>query len=340
MGNREGKRAKTASVIVPVYNTKPFLRRCLASLAAQEYEDLEIVLVDDGSTDGSSEICDEFAENDPRVRVIHQGNRGVSAARNAGMTSSTGKYVLFVDADDYVLPGHVGHLVGVLEQFDAQVSTGMGRMSDYGDGTKGKGNPRAVGAERAIEMLLCYRCPVQVWGKAYVRSFLMDSGISFPEDISVGEDFVFNCRAFQEAERVAVTPRNTYFHCKENPDSVTTRFDPQKWESGLRAMVAIRDSLRFQTPRVIAAWEYANWRTHSDAYDLIVLSRSEKANWEMYERCLAVTRGQALKALRVPVSVRDKLRAVTMSICPKAIPWAMVRRRKRSGTEVSSQAWR
>lgn len=92
------------SVIVPVYNTAPFLDRCIGSILAQTHENLEVLLVNDGSTDGSGGICDGYAHLDARVRVIHRENGGLSAARNDGLDRCTGAYIAFVDSDDYILP--------------------------------------------------------------------------------------------------------------------------------------------------------------------------------------------------------------------------------------------
>ena len=90
------------SVIVPVYNAVQYLETCISSIIGQTYSKLEIILVDDGSTDGSSEMCDKIAETDPRIIVIHQINGGPSKARNAGIDAASGNYVLFVDSDDYI----------------------------------------------------------------------------------------------------------------------------------------------------------------------------------------------------------------------------------------------
>ena len=98
------------SVIVPVYNGEKLLPKCMESLLGQTWQDFEIILVDDGSRDGSGVLCDRYAANDSRVRVIHQENQGVSRARNAGLDAATGKYVAFVDADDYVELDYLEHL--------------------------------------------------------------------------------------------------------------------------------------------------------------------------------------------------------------------------------------
>lgn len=326
------------SIIIPVYNAEHFLKRCVESALNQDYKSLEVILINDGSTDGSAALCDYFASKDCRVKVIHQDNLGVSAARNAGLNIANGEYVFFVDADDYILPEHVSLLVSLLEDYDAQIATATGRMSDYGDCTNKKDNTFTVTMERAVEMLLCYRIPVQVWGKAYRRTLLIENKLFFPEDISIGEDFIFNCQAFQNAKTVVMTQICTYFQCKTNPNSATTRFDPLKWQSGLHAMDVIRKSLNFSSHRIKAAWRYANWRTYSDAYDLIVLSHSETICPNMYAQCLHVTKYDALHALSVPVSLQDKLRALVMRICPKVIPWAMIQRRRLKKIEVDTQS--
>jgi glycosyltransferase involved in cell wall biosynthesis len=94
------------SIVVPVYNVAPYLERCITSLKCQSFPDIEIILVDDGSTDGSGALCDRLAKDDPRIRVIHQKNAGLSCARNAGLDTALGKYVMFVDSDDWVEPDY------------------------------------------------------------------------------------------------------------------------------------------------------------------------------------------------------------------------------------------
>lgn len=104
------------SFIVPVYNVAPYLRKCMDSLLAQDYDDYEIILVDDGSTDNSPQICDEYAEKGSPIRVIHQANAGLSAARNAGIKAAEGKYLCFVDSDDYWEPNVLGNLMAQVER--------------------------------------------------------------------------------------------------------------------------------------------------------------------------------------------------------------------------------
>ena len=105
------------SVIVPIYNTKPYLKECVDSILKQEVEvPFEVLLVDDGATDGCAEMCDEFAAKDKRVRVFHQENQGLSAARNTGIDAARGRYYAFVDSDDVVCPGYLHTLYAACEK--------------------------------------------------------------------------------------------------------------------------------------------------------------------------------------------------------------------------------
>ena len=111
----------TISVIVPVYNVEEYLLRCLESILGQTYRDLQVILVDDGSTDGSSRLCAEFAERDPRIECIRISNSGVSAARNRGLEAAKGRWIGFVDADDYIEAGFYETLVTHLTHSDKQI---------------------------------------------------------------------------------------------------------------------------------------------------------------------------------------------------------------------------
>ena len=111
------------SVIMPVYNTSPYLRQCMDSILAQDIEvPYEVLLVDDGSTDGGGEVCDEYAAKDERVRVFHQENQGLSAARNTGIDAARGRYYAFVDSDDVVLPAYLRTLYEACEKHDAYMA--------------------------------------------------------------------------------------------------------------------------------------------------------------------------------------------------------------------------
>ena len=141
MGN-----SSLASIIVPIYNTRGYLEACVNSLLGQTYKNLQIILVDDGSTDGCGQLCDAFAQKDPRVQVIHQKNNGVSSTRNAGLDAARGDYVYFMDSDDQVTETMVEESVAVMEAEDCDLCVWRMLLRDEGDPSKSRysGCPETV----------------------------------------------------------------------------------------------------------------------------------------------------------------------------------------------------
>ena len=200
------------SVIVPVYNVELYLSRCVDSLLRQTYGELEIILVDDGSTDGSGTICDTYAGQDSRVNVIHQENGGVSAARNAGLAEATGTYVAFVDSDDWLEPTYIEQLAGPLagQAYD-QVVGGM-RSTD-GTAVLGKWIPaletmsKAEFLERFWEFFASGLMVSSVCGKLYRRDKIEQP---FSVEMRCGEDLHFNLSYLKNAGLIALVPTDGY----------------------------------------------------------------------------------------------------------------------------------
>lgn len=325
------------TVIVPVYNVAPFLQKCADSILAQTHTDIELLLVDDGSTDGSSESCDNIAAADCRVRVLHKENKGVSAARNAGLDAACGDWVCFVDGDDWVDPEYVEYLLDLARWGNATIATMRRFTTDFDSSQPAKQTREVWTGEQAVLGTLRYSLPIGCNARIFARNSIDANNVRFFEDLVVGEGFNFNCMAFQAVSRVAVGNRRLYHYRKDNANSVTTKFDVAKWQNGIDAIYRIRERTKFSGKDFERAWEYAWWRTNSDAYDLVVLSHSEEKCPEFYKKVLSETRNGWTSALRTPISAKDRLRAIVMGICPRAIPWAMLQRRKRHHLEVATQ---
>lgn len=163
------------SVIVPVYNVEPYLRKCLDSILAQTYTNLEIIVVDDGSTDGSGRICDEYAAKDARIRVIHKANGGLSDARNAGMAVAKGSYIGFVDSDDYVAPKmyEMLYLFAVKNELDVAMCCAYEVYGDRILGNNKQFNPIILNdREKIVELILIPHgagVQINVWTKLYKK---------------------------------------------------------------------------------------------------------------------------------------------------------------------------
>ena len=193
------------SIVIPVYNAKASLERCVDSWLCQTRKDLEIILVDDGSSDGSGELSDRLAENlDGRVRVIHQENSGVSAARNAGIRAAKGEFLLFTDSDDYVEPDYLEKMAALQENSDADlVLCGYHHLYDGADIVKVPGATHVSAmTEFQQEFLELYKKSDlnMPWNKLY-RKVLV--GV-FDTSLSLGEDLLFNLEYLSKCRRVAV----------------------------------------------------------------------------------------------------------------------------------------
>lgn len=320
---------ETVSVIVPVYNVSSYLNKCIKSICEQDYPYLEIILVDDGSTDNSGKICDSYTAKDKRVKVIHKQNQGVSLARNAALDVATGKWVCFVDGDDYVMPNYVSYMLALALAYNADIALTTQMFGNFDSNKQAKNDSvKAWTAEDAVEAILCYKVPIGCYCKIFKRE-IMETTRFMPE-VFIGEGFNFNIAAFQKSTKTVAGSLKTYYYRRDNPTSAMTKFSIQKCECGLLALEIIKEKLQIHTERIERAWEFANWRTHSDFYDAFILAKAKNEYPDVYNKCLSVTRKDALVALNVPTSRQNKLRAIVMWLCPPLIPFLLKIREKKS----------
>lgn len=206
------------SVIVTIYNLEQYLRRCVDSIIAQTFHCLEIILVDDGSTDASPQICDAYARSDPRVRVIHKQNGGAADARNAGLEIATGEYIGFVDGDDFIMPGMYEALYHACAEYDVPLSM-CGRIEfDVRTGRKRRrfcmNEPVVFSAEKAIEGLLTDNgCDSASWDKLYHRSLF--SKIRYPAGAQY-DDLNVTARLIDKAGRMCHVGEALYVYLRRD----------------------------------------------------------------------------------------------------------------------------
>ena len=221
-------RTPLISVIIPVYNVEKYLRRCLDSVIAQTYQNLEIICVDDGSVDESGKICDQYAVRDARIKVIHQENQGVSAARNRGLDAAEGEYIAFVDSDDYILEDMYKKMLDMLLNYnvDLCVCQWQYEFSDGRQVVKKKNiDPTIYGRKTSLEFArFLYRgnyengVVVAAVNKLYRRA-LLDT-IHFEGRIH--EDDAFNERIMAKNISVYVMEEQFYVYA-QNGDSLTNK---------------------------------------------------------------------------------------------------------------------
>ena len=216
------------SVVLPVYNKTEYLPDCMDTLLNQTYTNLEILLVDDGSTDGSAALCDAYAERDHRVRALHKINGGVSDARNYGIGHASGEYITQVDPDDTVDPDYVEYLYELLVKYDAVMSICQhrvlfhnGKVEDFG----GEGDCKAD-AEWCLERMLYHDViDVSCWGKLYHRSLF--DGFSYPKG-RIFEDHAATYILFMKSPVIAVGFASKYNYIMHDVSIVHDSFSVRK----------------------------------------------------------------------------------------------------------------
>lgn len=203
------------SVVIPVYQAMESLERCVKSWLVQTEADLELILVDDGSTDGSAGLCDRLAAGDGRIRVIHQKNSGVSAARNAGIEAARGAFVLFTDSDDYVAADYLERMGGLQREQDSDlVLCGFHHLYDGADILKLPGETRTceIGQFSGDFLELYEKSYLNMpWNKLFLRERMG----RFDTSLSLGEDLLFNLDYLRRCSRISVLSEPLCYYVQE-----------------------------------------------------------------------------------------------------------------------------
>ena len=226
----EGEGGELISAVVPVYNVREYLSGCLDSILSQTYKNFELILVDDGSNDGGERLCDEYALKDPRIRVIHQENKGLSSARNAGKAAAEGKYITFIDSDDIVHPRYLACLYEELKESGAEVSvtgyrTFKKEKAFYSRLSEGEDTEVISGREASERIIKGHETKmITACGKLY--DMKLKGLLEFPEGKLHEDDFT-TYKVLYACERVAVGSERLY-GMREREGSITSVYDERR----------------------------------------------------------------------------------------------------------------
>ena len=240
------------SVIVPVYNAEAYLRGCVDSILAQTFDDYEVILVDDGSTDRCPAICDEYAAQNPRVRVLHQPNGGQSAAREAGFHASSGKYIAFADSDDHVDPHMYSDMSALAEKYHADIV-----HCDFTAVMPGKEKVCAVpypaglyDKQKLMELVYptmiysgtfyTFSAAPNLWNKLFRRELLGKHLFQVPHEIRNGEDFPVTFSCMLDADSIYFTDKAYYYYCSR-PSSMCHTVNLEELRSHYTLFATIHD---------------------------------------------------------------------------------------------------
>ena len=309
------------SVIVAIYNGEKYLDDCVNSILKQTYTNIEIILVDDGSTDNSGNKCDEYAKKDNRIKVLHQKNGGVSVARNNALSVSNGDYICFMDQDDYLSDDYISYLFDLIKSNDAEISlvphvvySSKGKK-DYLE----KKSPTAIeiwsGEKAACEMLYS-KMEIGPWSKMISKKLIDDNDIHFYEGIFGGEGYAFSVEAFAAAKKVAVGYKGIYFYRVDNYNSEMSKFRPRTLDSSIRAVKIMHDEFRNESKAVFKATKYAQWRVYVAFLNSLVASKMEKEYFEEYKQLIKYCRKYAYRSFTANVSIKRKIKDLLYFISP------------------------
>lgn len=225
----------TISIIVPVYNVEKYVLQCITSIAEQSFSDFECIMIDDGSTDGSGNICDEFAVKDNRFRVIHQENRGLPAARNKGLDLAKGEFVCFIDSDDYISPGYCELLLKTIEDTNSPIAIIKCRpIAHDNNQTHDDCNkkPAIISIDRGHLIRYAFSNQLYpdlyagyVWNKLYRKIFIFQERFIN----TTCEDLEFNLRFYTQIDQLPVVNAIGYYY-RQHDESITCR-DPIAFRS-------------------------------------------------------------------------------------------------------------
>lgn len=237
------------SVVIPVYNVESYLERCLESVVNQSLNDLQIILVDDGSPDRSAIICDNYAMKDSRIKVIHKSNGGLASARNEGLKYVTGKYLFFLDSDDWLELDGLEFLYNIAERYKVDfvkyraIRTGWPgleenapcRVEEVRELAEGLYNRQRILEEVYPRLIatsqLTMGAVVGAWGALYRVNFILQNNLKFYEEVKFSEDLIFSANVVRAANSFYFVDKPGIYHYFYNPTSISKSFRAGRWDS-------------------------------------------------------------------------------------------------------------
>lgn len=205
------------SIIIPAYNAEKHLSRCLNSLILQTEKNYEAIIVNDGSSDKTGQIADEYKANDNRFRVIHTRNVGVSKARNVGLDNSNGKYITFLDSDDYLQQNYLETLIKTDEKYDIVCTNSIMKCEESGIALSSinyQCSDYFLSAEENLETIITNGALEYVWSKRYKKEIIDGHNIRFKEDVTIGEDTIFFAEYLAKSNTLNLTNETSYIYMK------------------------------------------------------------------------------------------------------------------------------
>ncbi len=319
------------SFIVPSYNFGAHITECVDSILAQTVSEIEVIVVNDGSTDNTKEILEALAQKDARVRPINKENEGVSKARNTGLLAAKGEYVAFVDADDYLAPDFADYMVNMAKESGSEFCLSLDAFTRKDeDIVSGPIEFKVLSPENATALLLSPRIIVGCWNKLFKREWLINNNLFFTTDLFYGEGLQFITSAAQKANSVCVGNRKVYYYRRNNYASATTLFNIEKMYNGLLSLDRIKEGIVKPSQRIDVMWKLHRALFCMGAVVRIEASGKKKEYKQDYNVWLKYLRKETFPLmLKTQVPLYRKLLLLATCVSPKMMSILDSKRRNR-----------
>jgi glycosyltransferase involved in cell wall biosynthesis len=313
------------SIIVPIYNVGKYLEKCIVSILNQDYDNLEILLIDDGSSDNSSLIINKFTKIDSRIKAITKNNSGVASTRNVGLINATGDYVCFSDGDDFLENNYVSYLISLitLGDYDIALTTHL-FIGDDNHSIKERIHP--LSSKKAISMLLYDRIPIGVYSKLFKMSFIKNKDIIFDNSLFMGEGLNFNALSFYKTTKIIASTKKIYHYRTNNSTSACSSFSMNKCLNALEGTKKVKMTINSS---LIKPWDAEQWSTLFFVYCWAFKSNHEIENktyiheWEkqlrkysfpvLFSNCKFKTKIKVLLFVFFPIILKKLLKGKKIS---------------------------
>lgn len=218
------KYKQKCSLVIPIYNASSYISSTLEALLSPSSPSIEIILVDDGSTDDSASICDAYAAKDDRIKVLHEAHHGVAHSRQVGLEAAKGVYILYVDADDQVEPDMIADMYQEAVTQKADMVICDYRELTYDREVYRKQEPTALSGEAILEDILSGKLYGALWNKMMRREWLLQTKASFPLELTMREDLIFLSQCLPYASKIAYIPKAYYGYERRNTSALTSHY--------------------------------------------------------------------------------------------------------------------
>lgn len=309
------------TIIVAIYNGQKYLTECIDSILNQNYSRLEIILVDDGSTDESGNICDKYLKKDKRIKVIHQKNGGVSVARNNALKISNGDYICFIDQDDYIENDYVSYLLNLIIENNTEISVvpnviyASEKQKIYSEKHKSNFSEVWSGKKAACEMLNS-KMEIGPWSKMISKKLIDDNKISYYVGIFGGEGYAFSVESFAASKKVAVGYKGIYNYRVDNYESEMSKFRPRAFKSSLTAVTKLQSKFKDDSDALKKATNYAYWRVYVAFLNSLVASNAQKRYPDEYKILVRNCKKYAYRSITADVPLKRKVKDLLYFISP------------------------